>query len=67
MNRETESMEPNQTTFEILKAAMNQWFCLQKSGQTIHIYRNYFDLLNALYKKLSVNILYFIDLFLWRA
>lgn len=63
MSGERASVGSNQITFEIVKAAVTQGYCLQKSGQTVHIYYNYSDLLNILYKALLVNILYFVDPF----
>lgn len=59
MSGERASVGSNQ----IVKAAVTQGYCLQKSGQTVYIYYNYSDLLNILYKELLVNILYFVDPF----
>lgn len=56
MNGETKSVGSNQITFAVVKAEVTQRFCLQKSGQTIHIYYNYSDLVNAFYRELLVNI-----------
>lgn len=63
MSGENKSMGSNQITFEIVKAAVTQGFCLKISGQMGHIYYNYSDLLNTLYKEFLVNFLYFIDSF----
>lgn len=63
LNRETKSVGSNQITFAAVKAEVTQRFCLLKSGQTIHIYNNYSDLLNALHRELLVNISYSVDSF----
>lgn len=63
MTGETKSVVSNQITFAVLKAEVTQRFCLLKSGHTICIYYNCFDLVNALYRELLVNISYSVDSF----